>query len=286
MVMLPALPSPSGSSGDRLLAEMTVPFDSSTLCAVTSIFPPLAFSAEVAIVLALLVTAPEAVIVTLPASPESRTVPLLLLVISEWFASVRLSPVIVMSPARPVLKGASSLPLWLLILEPFVRLTVPPFITTSPPRPPVSLDVLVLIKPLSMINASAVMVTWPEFWAKDRLKICPSAEITTESAVTVTFPAGPVDVALPAAIEAPFVMVTVPALTVISPGAPAKESVMMPVLGPESRTELAMLPGPASPCTVTIPPAAGIGFSLLVLLEMVAPSTTPSCRTLSTMFPP
>jgi hypothetical protein len=83
ILMFPALPPPSGSSGDRLLADMTAPFDSATLCAVTSMFPPLAFSAEVAIVLALLVNAPEDVIVTLPALPASARVPTLLLVISD-----------------------------------------------------------------------------------------------------------------------------------------------------------------------------------------------------------
>ena len=65
----------------------------------------------------------------------------------------RQAPDIHRNVAGPTSTEADLRSLWLLMLAPFVRLTVPPFSTTSPPRPPVSLEVLVTIEPLSRVNS-------------------------------------------------------------------------------------------------------------------------------------
>ena len=229
--MFPALPPPSGSSGDRLLADMTDPFDSATLCAVTLISPPLAFSAEVAIVLALLVNEPEDVTVTFPASPASGTAPPLLLVISARFASVTLSPIIVMSPARPVLREflASALAADAGAVcqthgaGPHVHHHVPSAAAGFAGRAGIDEP---LVQGQRISRDSHLAGVLREGSTED-LSISRDHD-------RVGFdrdpPAGPIDWGLPAAITAPFVMVNVSALTVISPGKPNEaESETIPV---------------------------------------------------------
>ena len=115
--------------------------------------PPLAFSAEVDTVLPLLEKLPEALIVTLPASPAPGNVPVLLLEITAPFVRFTDPAFAVMLPALPVL-------LALVVMMPLFSVKLGVEMPMVPALPPVC-EELAMAPPLETTMEFPVIAIFP-----------------------------------------------------------------------------------------------------------------------------